>query len=438
MMTGKKLVLFSLAVCLLLVVLSPVFGASNDCFSCHSSSSGSAGYGYVPPDVRVNMPTFVDVEEEFEIGVTISFMDYTLKDVEINLISEPDVLEMENNILTLASLADTSTFTFTGKVTLREILTITVKATMDVYYRHSSGSALDLYAEEIVISKTLNIASLSLVPSHWSLALESEGSIITLLAEKDITALDFIPPENARVLWSEKESLDAGESVNIKVIPTSEEKVDGNLIAFWEEEGIPYAMSIETYYLPTTESGEDMFLWTGRITGLLTIGLLVLSIILGGLWNTRKLLKKMIRARTRVKFHCVVSWFLLALSLYHGLVLLLEPYSKQIWNVWIILGYISALFMGVASLSGGLMKWMVKKIGFGKWKFIHLYSTFATLALAVLHGMKLGTDLDFMRNGPLGWIILSLVGVSMVVAGFMSRPKKKQGRERVDVEWDQK
>jgi hypothetical protein len=127
----------------------------------------------------------------------------------------------------------------------------------------------------------------------------------------------------------------------------------------------------------------------GRATGIVSLALLITSIVIG--------LVKMGKAR-RARVHCAVSWFILGLSVYHGLILLLGPYSTLTLGTYVILGYASAAVMGVASVNGLINKWMSKKLGYKGWLWIHRIGTIVAITLVVIHAIMMGTDTAFIRN----------------------------------------
>ncbi|MDP6156543.1 MAG: ferric reductase-like transmembrane domain-containing protein [Candidatus Thermoplasmatota archaeon] len=270
-----------------------------------------------------------------------------------------------------------------------------------------------------------------LEPSSWNVLLNENGGEISLTAVEDITDLKIIAPSSLAVSPTENNSLSKGSSLTISLSPVENEKIDDNIIVTWKRKGTPYALTIDVIYNPKTEGETDYHSWVGRVTGISSIILLLLSMILGGMWNTKGILKRMIKSGTRIKFHCAISWFLFGLALYHGLTLLVSPYSKKLWNPWIVLGEIGALSMIVVSLTGSFKKFTIKLMGARKWRGFHLFATFVALVLGSIHGIHLGTDLAFIRdNAILNKFIIVLLAIGVVISFILFILKGKKNQEK--------
>jgi hypothetical protein len=135
-------------------------------------------------------------------------------------------------------------------------------------------------------------------------------------------------------------------------------------------------------------AGSGSLRLTGRVTGMLSMGLLVASIILGAVNAGGK---------RRVHIHCAISWFIVGLSVYHGLLLVWGPYSRVMWGNFLLLGYASATVMGVLGANGLLQRWMSRKAGYRTWIWTHRITLALAVIVVTIHALAIGTDFAMVR-----------------------------------------
>jgi len=422
---------------LFLLTTTDVSAQSNsDCSSCHSSPDPSDGYIYDPPVVFINVPLFVDLDEEFTIEAGIDFNKYEIDELSLTIAQDQEILNFEKTTIKSTGLDKRTVFSFKATTMKLGVAKLSITANALVYFDHIAGEGDDYREESMVKYALVSVGPTYLEPSSWSVLMNENGKKITLTAVEDITDLRIIAPSSLTASPTEKNSLGKGSRLSVSISPVLDEKIDDNIIVTWKQDGTPYALTINAIYNPVTEGETDYHSWVGRITGISSIILLLLSLILGGMWNTKGLLSRVIKSATRIKFHCAVSWFLFSLALYHGLTLLISPYSQRLWSPWIVFGEIAALAMIVVSLSGSFMKFTIKLMGARKWRGFHLYATFAALVLGSIHGIRLGTDLAFIRdNAILSKVFFALLAIGVVLSFILfivkgKKSKKKTGDER--------
>ena len=428
----RVLVLSSLLLLFLLASVSAVTRSNSDCSSCHYSESGSAGYEYVPPGVLLSVPMFVEPGGTFDVTVTVLFSEYDLKNLDIELFAEPELFDFDRTTVQEVYPLRGADFIFTGRAGSEGTAEIRIVVTAGVHYDHHHGSGDDFREETIEKKAVVNVGSTSLAPSAWSIVLDEDGSELELLASGEVGSVTVYAPPGLSVRPNGIERMGPGDSLRITVTPDGGYVVDGNIIISWRENGTPYSIPVAVIYAPDAGGSSTVDHLAGRIAGLATIIVLAASLILGGLWNTRGYLNRKIKARTRVRAHCGVSWFLVALSLYHGLVLMLGAYSNQLGNGWIVAGYISMLAMLIAALSGGFQRSITRLIGARGWRYLHLYSTLGALGLGMLHGVRIGTDLAFIRESSFLSNLVPVILIIIVLTAAMVRPQKKKGKKNTD------
>jgi len=126
----------------------------------------------------------------------------------------------------------------------------------------------------------------------------------------------------------------------------------------------------------------------GRATGILSLGLLAVSLALGSVRSG---------GARRQRAHCAVSWFLLGLAVYHGLVLALGPYGNVPWAGGMLLGYAGAVAMGASGANGAAQERIIRRAGEPAWLLVHRATIIVTVILVLAHALMLGTDLAPLR-----------------------------------------
>ena len=421
----RVLVLSSLLILLVLASASATTRSNSDCSSCHYSKSGSAGYRYVPPSVLLSVPMFVEPGKTFDVTVKVIFSQYDLKSVEIELFQEPELFDFARTSQREGHPSPDAEFIFTGKAGSEGTVEISIVVTADVHYDHQVGTNEDR-REEIIEKKTVvNVGDTSVKPSAWSVMLAESGSELELRASREVDSVMVYTPPGISAEPDLAKRLGPGSPLRISLIPDGGEAVDSNLIISWRENGTPYSIEVGVIYTPDVSSDYSIDHLAARIAGLVTVMFLAASLILGGLWNTRGYLNRKIKARTRVRFHCAVSWFLVALSVYHALLLMLGTYSRQLLDGPLIIAYLSMLAMLTAGLSGGFQRGITRMIKPVGWRYLHLYSTLGALGLGMFHGIRIGTDLAFIRNSSFGFVLAIIFLVAVILTAALIRPRKK-------------
>ena len=176
--------------------------------------------------------------------------------------------------------------------------------------------------------------------ASFDLVSYSEVRNISLVASSNINATISIAPQ-----FVESLAPNGTQSFEISVVNGSRVVDNGRIDILWENEtGSKDAtfVMVRTVGAPPPPAATSPLSFTGRVTGILSLCLLISSVVLG-----------LVKAggKRRVRVHCAVSWFIIGLSVYHGLMLVYGPYSRVWLANWVLLGYISAAVMGVMTPS---------------------------------------------------------------------------------------
>jgi predicted ferric reductase len=174
--------------------------------------------------------------------------------------------------------------------------------------------------------------------------------------------------------------------------------------------------------------------YLGRSAGFISYGLLVLSVVLGVGISSR--IGDGLLARAWVfELHRFLSVFVLAVVLFHALVMLPDPYAKFTVRELLVpfqshyrdgpmaLGIITLYGLGLVTLSF----YVTKLIGQKTWRALH-YTTFLLFVSATAHGVLTGTDTKShaVQVFYLGSATLVLFMVFYRVLALRSvKPKKK-------------
>lgn len=424
-MNKKKFgVLLTLGFLLLIVMVAPYMGEeSKGCIKCHS--------GFKPFTIELVGPVEVLLDETFEISVVITNNEdnensndddddgfpYDVKDVtaELNL-SSTDNLELLEGKYSLSGSniapGESSTLTWKFKAINPGKTIIICDVTATVYHKHSSDNP-DSYIYTVEsFEHIINVKSLPLHLSTYSItatAGEEKSFEIIITTDEDITELTFTPsleivPFVNLSFVEDDSNFTSLEKENYKIlileIYSKKGGFSGVLDVSWvNSTGTIENISISINILEKPSSGAESINWfsiSGRLSGLLLLGLLIFSIVLGGFPpSVKKHLKKL--GKKRVVLHCQVSYLIVAISIFHLSVLIAGPWGSNLKDKGLILGFISlGLFIGLG-IHGVLQRKFIKRFRAKKWRWIHRFLTIGVIVMLLIHAIMIGTEFSFLR-----------------------------------------
>ena len=159
-----------------------------------------------------------------------------------------------------------------------------------------------------------------------------------------------------------------------------------------------------------------------RASGLVTLGLLTLSVWLGLAMSTRLLGPK--RQKSLLGWHQTLVWTALSMLMLHALTVLLDPVLRFGLPAVLIPGLAPWRTAGVAA--GVIAGWLTlalavsfrarRWIGQRAWRRLH-YASFAAFILFLAHAVAVGTDLRGVRGlvvaavaaGPVLWLTFARI-----------------------------
>jgi hypothetical protein len=275
----------------------------------------------------------------------------------------------------------------------------TVKFT--AHYRHTTTQDNDESPYMLTTYSIVTVRPVALYATSTDLSLSARsGSSATfqLVSYSEVRNVTLTPSSNIdgaiRLTPRFVSGLTPGETQTFEITVVNGSRVvdNGRIDILWENQtGSRDATFVMVRTLgpsPPPAASSPLRL-TGRVTGILSLSLLITSVVLG-------LVKT--GGKRRVRVHCAVSWFIIGLSLYHGLMLVYGPYNRVWLGNWVLLGYISAAVMGVSGVNGLTQDWMSKKLSYRTWIWIHRITLIVAIVLVVIHALQMGTDFKFIRD----------------------------------------
>jgi hypothetical protein len=411
--SAARAALVPLALVVLLAAAGPVAAKSEQaCTSCHWTFGPAAGYVLRMPSVHALFPAVVPPGAGFNYTLEVVHPGrYSLNDPEPRITVEgPGSLAPGGSAaLKMRQMGESGG---TASVTWRletgtAAGTLHINATFRFSARHRHSAAEDSDESTFTLRRfsSVEVRPVELYAAASDIPLPATGdreAVFEIVSTASLRNVTLVPapgqegalaPSPSSIL-----SLSPGERREVRVRLASSPAIldNGRLDIFWENAtGARNATFVMVRALagPADPGQQGPVRWMGRATGLLSLGLLASSVVLGYIKGG---------GRRRVRLHCAVSWFILGLSVYHGISLALFPYNRVWLESWVVLGYVSAAVMGFSSLNGLLQRWWTKRLGRQNWLWVHRLSLLAAIALVIVHALMIGTDFRFLHGSGEG------------------------------------
>ena len=406
-----RLVMLAVIAISAIAVLSPIVAPDGQrCSTCHSGSNPSGGYEFRMPTVESAYPGVVPPNTTFSYSLELHHPgDVIVKGREATISVQGDgrpatpegASRPMPSIPSSGGTASVNWTIMTGNTT--GTLSVDTAIRFTAHYRHTNTNDNDDCSYMLAHYSTVTVRPVAVYATDTDLTLTAtEGGaasfeLVSFSPARNISLT--ASPGLAPVLSFDPHSLgrlDPGQrqAVRLNIVNGSTPVDNGRINIIWENETGALDSSFVIVNVkvpgagPATLASSTLVL-TGRVTGLLSLGLLVASLVLGLVKNG---------GERRVRVHCAVSWFILALSVYHGIMLVWGPFSRIWLGNWILLGYISAVIMGVSSINGLARKWMSQRFGHKAWIWVHRITIVIVIVLVIVHAVLMGTDFAVLRN----------------------------------------
>ena len=407
-MMTRLVLFFVFAITALAALSPPVTSDGQPCSTCHTGTSPSGTYLFKMPSLSAIYPSVAPPDTDFNYTLKVSHPGkFTVRQptaiAKVEGAGRPIAGEsLSKGLPSMGESGGTQTVSWslsTGNTTGRIFINATLQFT--ARYRHTTSGDNDENPYLLRVYSTISVRPVALYttatdislpaqvgrPATFELISYSDMRNITLTASANLDGAITLSPYFISGL-----SPGQKHTVQLYVIGNSATVDNGRIDIVWENQTGEREAAFVVVRTVGPAAGPDPdnpIRWTGRATGLLSLGLLITSVVLG-------YVKK--GGKRRVRVHCAVSWFILGLSVYHGIMLVLGPYDRVWLTNWVLLGYASAVVMGVSSISGLARDWMTKRSSHKAWIWFHRAFLITAIALAVFHALLLGTDLRFVRQ----------------------------------------
>ncbi|MDP6156544.1 MAG: hypothetical protein QGH39_06945 [Candidatus Thermoplasmatota archaeon] len=139
----KKFFMISVLFLILLTTANVSAQRNSDCSSCHSIPDPSDGYVYDTPVVFINVPLFVDLDEDFIIEAGVDFNEYEIKELSLTIAQDQEILKFENTKIKSTGIDERTSFTFKATTIKLGVCKISITAKLKVYFDHVAGDDED-------------------------------------------------------------------------------------------------------------------------------------------------------------------------------------------------------------------------------------------------------------------------------------------------------
>jgi len=300
--------------------------------------------------------------------------------------------------------------------------TLVVQHSTEVYYQHNTpqknryrltsntvAASLMVRDTPLRVSSPLLLATPGLVTIH-QLTLWSAGDTLynVTIDTSSIEGVEVIQPPGT----GDRFTISADEAVTVQLNLTLASNYMSNYTTLlplrWETgEGEEQVFNLTLASTPAARPvpGQLPPRFLGRTMGLVMLGMLLVTSILGGPMARRRWLNRQFRRaglgpHHRIAVHKYLSLTILAMGLLHGVVLVLGPFSGLGWECWGVrlwLGWLLVLVFAALAALGLYQRQYMRWRSFHEWRLLHRTLAVAGLLGTLIHGLLVGTDIGFLR-----------------------------------------
>lgn len=404
---------------LVLMVLAPIAEASNDQNGCARSGCHESSYyqylNILPDHEKSSIPEDIEEGESFLMSFVIenecshSERKYSAFDWnEITLTFDSDSITPDRYVVRSGELLP-GTRTFYVTLTCHKVEPVMV--TMDAVGNNPHEDVRSYDSFTFSINAVIRLSSYTMDPRDGN-------QIIELVPQEDIDRLEInvsaelegstnITPVNLTNLLEE-----VPKNISLHMLdPTAQ----GTIHFTWWAGNRTGTVIFSIEIPPETTSGSDgkMFVLVGRVTGVISFILLIVSTML--CLNVKSWKKFILRklGKKRLLLHCYVSYAIVVTSLVHLIVLIARGKYSSHFEYGILmtgqngfyynLGYITLIMMVLLGMTGIYQKRMMKYFKmrgyfpYATWRLIHLVLTVLAFVLVLVHVVMIGTDFRWLR-----------------------------------------
>jgi hypothetical protein len=259
-----------------------------------------------------------------------------------------------------------------------------------------------------VIGKTtqLNVRNLSLgiSPGHIALSTFGENETIILRAFDNISDIKLSIPDqlaNHVDIRLSNNTIMEGDKASIKLTLLNETDIDSKFLITWNESSGEKSVSVViTIRKLDSVIGNNNFLITGQVTGIIAFIFLIIGYFTGGAGFLKKYANNLFkRPKRRIRCHCFLSYLMILFAFIHIVSLGYGPYQQVIFKNWeIVLGELAIIIIIIVALNGMFQKKIVKWLGYDNWRRIHSWGSYISTSLILIHLLTYGTHFLWFRQ----------------------------------------
>ena len=395
----------------LLVAAAPLVAPyGRECTVCHAGSNPSSGFRFTMPHLVFSAPMAAPPNWTMEVMLSVHHPGYyIMNDLKASLAVKGDgsIVYFEQAQKSLPSVpssggrASCRWTIVTGNVS--GTVSLSVRLNFTAHYNHAGNAQDNDGSFSLTDNRDISVRPTGLFSTEGYLMMGGEGpsiGVFGVISGSPVRNITIRLSGNLRSAIGIVPTFIGGlgpgkrQDINVSLEEASGAVSNGRIDIAWENEtGFRDSTFIMVDIMATrvvpAPPGSGTLRVTGRLTGMLSLGLLITSIVLGAVkaGGTR-----------RVRIHCAISWFIVGLALYHGLMLVWGPYSRVMWGNFLVLGYASAAVMGVSGANGLLQGWMSRKTGHKTWLWMHRITLVLAVVLVMIHALAIGTDFSAIRS----------------------------------------
>ena len=403
---------------LLLVILIPIAEASNDLNGCaRSGCHDSSYYQYLtilPDHEKSSIPEDMEEGESFVLAIVLdiesshSDREYSAFEwTETTLTFDSDSITPDRYVIRTGELLP-GTRAFSVSLICHKVEPVMV--TIDAVGNNPHEDVRSFDSFTFSINAVIRLSSYTMNP-------RDRNQVIELVPNEDIDRVEInvsaelegstnITPMN---LTNLQEAVPSNIAVRL-LDPTAQ----GTIQFTWWAGNRTGTVILTVAIPPGISSGSDgeIFVLVGRVTGVISFVLLIVSTML--CLNLKRWKKFTLRklGKKRLLLHCYVSYAIVATSLVHLIVLIARGKYSSHFEYGILmtgqnaffynLGYFTLLSMILLGLTGIYQKRMMRYfrerdyIPYAAWRFVHVVLTVLASVLVLMHMIMIGTDFKWI------------------------------------------
>jgi len=401
------------------IMLAPFGDSGTRDSGCNRSGChGSEFYQYInilPDHEKASIPDEIE-EGESALFIFVIENECSESDSEYNSFEWTEItLTIDNDYITASRYLirggkmAPGTRAFSVTLTCKKVVPVVVRVDAVGHNSHEKVKSYDSFT--FVLNSLLTLSTYSIEPDVGNHTIDLMAKENIDLVEVNVsTELDGL----VNITPMKLTNISGGSRKDV-LVSILDSKARGAIYFNWwsGNKSGSLILDIEAPRKGTSEVGGEDFVLMGRIAGISSLILLLISTLLClNMKKWRMFVIRKLKKRRKV-IHCYVSYGIVVVSIFHLVVLMMEgKYSSSFVflvfmsgnnAIYYNLGHIALYVMIVLGLTGIYQKPIMKrfkKMGhkpYRSWSRLHLALCLLALALVIVHMLKIGTDFNWLQ-----------------------------------------